>query len=74
MEKIFKFIRRRIRRWRYRRLYNHLFKFYALRTDGAIAAVENADYAFENLTGWKWIDWLLWEYYGVKPSSKSHSD
>lgn len=74
MKKFFKSIRKRIRRWRDRRLFMKLVKFYARKTDTAYDAISNANYAFEHIIGLTWAEWILWEYHGIKPSSDERSD
>lgn len=46
-----------ILRHRYRRLYCRLFWHYAKRSDHANIAIDNANKAFEWLTGTEWQEW-----------------
>lgn len=49
-----------ILRQRYRWLYRRLFWHYAKRSDYADIAIDNANKAFECLTGTEWYEWLCY--------------
>ena len=55
---IFNRISNAILHYRYRRLYCRLFWHYAKRSDYSNIAIDNANKAFEWLTGTEWVDWL----------------
>lgn len=55
---IFNRISKAILHYRYRRLYCRLFWYYAAKSETSAVAIQEANDAFEWLTGTAWIDWI----------------
>ena len=55
---LFNRISNAILRYRYHRLYCRLFWYYASKSETSAIAIQEANDAFEWLTGTEWVDWL----------------
>ncbi len=59
IRKIFNRISNAILRYRYRRLYCRLFWYYASKSETSAIAIQEANDAFEWLTGEDWVDFIF---------------